>query len=74
MSKIFYNKGTITSDHTAQNGNRCFNNDNNHRRTKRKQDAGQMKEPEMSDSLQTVVALQCNSQHQSDKLSDRPRE
>lgn len=31
-------------------------NDGN-RRTK--QDAGQMKEPEMSDSLQTVVALQC---------------
>jgi len=29
---------------------------NNRRRTK--QDAGQMKEPEMSDSLQTVVALQ----------------
>lgn len=32
-----------------------------------------MKEPEMSDSLQTVVALQSNSQHQSDKLCDRPR-
>lgn len=32
-----------------------WDNDNN-RRTK--QDAGQMKEPEMSDSLQTVVALQ----------------
>lgn len=47
-------------------------NDNNTGRTK--QDVGQMKEPEMSGSLQAVVALQCNSQHQSDKLSDRPRE
>ena len=49
----------------------CSNNDND-RRTE--QDAGQMKELEMSDSLQTVVAMQCNSQHQSDKLSDGPRE
>lgn len=32
---------------------------------------GQMRDTKMSDSLPTVVAMRSNSQHQSDKLSDR---
>lgn len=34
-------------------------------------DEGQMRDTKMSDSLPTVVAMRSNSQHQSDKLSDR---
>lgn len=34
-------------------------------------DTVKMKDTKMSDSLPTVVAMTSNSQHQSDKLSDR---
>lgn len=34
-------------------------------------DTVEMKDTKMSDSLPTVVAMTSNSQHQSDKLSDR---